>query len=70
MKHVHHSGAHYEGLKKNWGSSVHSSPQYSTYYTLKMFTFDAIPLKNPSGNKINQCPHVTWDNVGWKGVKE
>jgi hypothetical protein len=50
MKYVCHSRAHFEGLKKIWGLSVLISPPYSTYYTLIMFTFDAIPLKNPNAD--------------------
>ena len=47
-KHGHHSWAYFEGLTKFWGSSVYSSPPYSTYCTLKIHTFGPKHLLHPN----------------------
>jgi hypothetical protein len=57
MKHGHHLGAYSEGLKNIWGPGVHSSPLYSLYCTLKMFTFDPKPLMNPMHSLLEETTH-------------
>ena len=44
----HHSRAYLEGLTKFWSFWGSSAPPYSPFCTLKMHTFDSIPLENPS----------------------
>ena len=51
MKHVHSSRSHSGGRTKFQGLLVHSSPPYSPYCDLKMFTFEAKPLLNPSNDR-------------------
>ena len=47
VKFGHHSWAYSKRLTKFWGSSVYSSPPYSTYCTLKICTLDFKPLLHP-----------------------
>ena len=60
-KHGHHSWAYSESVTKFWGSSVYSSPPYSTYCTLKICTLDPKPVLHPTfahdsiASAIMQC---------------
>ena len=48
MRPRHHSRAYLEGLTKIWSFWGSSAPPYSPFCTLKMHTFDPIPLENPT----------------------
>ena len=50
----HHSRAYLEGLTKFWSFWGSSAPPYSPFCTLKMHTFDPIPLENPSHNGVRK----------------
>jgi hypothetical protein len=47
----HHSRAYLEGLTKFWSFWGSSAPPYSPFCTLKMHTFDPIPLENPTDSR-------------------
>ena len=60
MKHGHHSWAYSESLTKFWGSSVYSSPPYSTYCTLKIHTLDPKPLLHPIEDQETWSPPMLY----------
>src|SRR5882762_1918250 len=49
----HHRRAYLEGLTKFWSFWGSSAPSYSPFCTLKMHTFDPIPLENPTCHQVN-----------------
>ena len=53
----HHSRAYLEGLTKFWSFWGSSGPPYSPFCTLKMHTFDPIPLENPKHRSHSSPPN-------------
>jgi hypothetical protein len=64
MKHGHHSWAYSESLTKIWGSSVYSSPPYSTYCTLKIHMLDPKPLLHPRQEAWQQNTQGCYGGLG------
>ena len=54
----HHSSTYLEGLMKFWGFWGSSAPPYFPFCTLKVHTFDPIPLDNPTEGTNCKLPNT------------